>query len=137
MLSIAKNLDSWILHESFLASIFDAILLDIRSKIISTLSYGLTTFYILGRNMLIDYRVLQTIQMKLILLCVWAEVVVLGSTYVNLSKIQIWNVNRPNTHTIQCMGQDISLKSEKKNPCFKPWFHIFCTHNQLCVPQYM
>ena len=80
MLSIAKNLDSWILHESFLASIFDAILLDIRSKIISTLSYGLTTFYILGRNMLIDYRVLQTIQMKLILLCVWAEPAVFGGT---------------------------------------------------------
>ena len=26
------------------------------------------------------YRVLQTIQMKLILLCVWAELVILGST---------------------------------------------------------
>ena len=30
------------------------------------------------------------------------------------------------------MGQDIS---ERKNPWFKPWFNIFCTHNQLCVPQ--
>ena len=34
------------------------------------------------------------------------------------------------------MGQDISLKSERKNPWFKPWFNIFWTHNQLCMPQY-
>ena len=40
------------------------------------------------------------------------------------------------TYTIQCTGQDISLKSERKNPWFKPWFSIFCTHNQLCLPQY-
>ena len=33
------------------------------------------------------YRVLQTIQMKLILLCVWAEPAVLGST--KNAKIQI------------------------------------------------
>ena len=31
------------------------------------------------RDIRIDYRVLQTIQMKLILLCVWAEWAVLGS----------------------------------------------------------
>ena len=30
------------------------------------------------------------------------------------------------------MGQDISLKSERKNPWFKPWFNIFCTHNCVC-----
>ena len=36
------------------------------------------------------FRVLQTIQMKLIHLCVWAEPPVLGSC----SKIQIWNLNR-------------------------------------------
>ena len=47
------------------------------------------------------YRVLQTFQMKLTLLFVWAELVVLGSA---------------NTYTIQCMGQDISLKSERNNP---------------------
>ena len=35
----------------------------------------------------------QTIQMKLILLCVWAEPAVLGSTKTAL-KIQIWNLNR-------------------------------------------
>ena len=52
-------------------------------------------------------RVLQTIQMKLILLCVWAEPAVLGSTKTAL---------KFNTHTIQCMGQDMSLKSERKNP---------------------
>ena len=33
-----------------------------------------------ARDIHIDYRVLQTIQMKLILLCVWAEPAVLGST---------------------------------------------------------
>ena len=30
------------------------------------------------------------------------------------------------------MGQDISLKSERKNPWFKPWFNIFCAHNCVC-----
>ena len=35
------------------------------------------------------YRVLQTIQMKLILLCVWAEPAVLGS-----AKTALWNLNR-------------------------------------------
>ena len=74
------------------------------------------------------YRVLQTFQMKLIFLCVWAELAVLGSTKTALKfKYEIW---------IQCMGQDISLKSKRKNPWFKPWFNIFCTHNQVCVPQY-
>ena len=33
-----------------------------------------------ARDIHIDYRVLQTIQMKLILLCVWAEPAVLGCT---------------------------------------------------------
>ena len=33
-----------------------------------------------GREQRYTYRVLQTIQMKLILLCVWAEPAVLGST---------------------------------------------------------
>ena len=52
------------------------------------------------------YRVLHTIQMKLILVCVWAEPAVLGSTKTALKfkyEIQIG---------------------------------IFSTHNQLCVPQY-
>ena len=34
----------------------------------------------LPRDMHYTYRVLQTIQMKLILLCVWAEPAILGST---------------------------------------------------------
>ena len=33
-----------------------------------------------SREIHLDYRVLQTIQIKLILLCVWAEPTVLGST---------------------------------------------------------
>ena len=33
-----------------------------------------------GQSQRYTYRVLQTIQMKLILLCVWAEQAVLGST---------------------------------------------------------
>ena len=33
-----------------------------------------------GKNQRYTYRVLQTIQTKLILLCVWAELAVLGST---------------------------------------------------------
>ena len=32
-----------------------------------------------------------------------------------------------NTHTIHCMGQDISLKNKRKIPWFKPWFNIFWT----------
>jgi hypothetical protein len=61
-------------------------------------------------NQRYTHRVLQTIQMKLILSCVWAEPAVLGSTKTALKfKYEI------NTHTIQCMGQDISLKSETKN----------------------
>ena len=61
------------------------------------------------------YRVLQTIQMKLILLSVWAEMAVLGITKTTLKfKYEIYI--QANTHTIQCMVQDISLKSERKNP---------------------
>ena len=35
------------------------------------------------------------------------------------------------------MGQDIRLKSKRKHLLFKPWFNIFCTHNQLylCLVQ--
>ena len=39
--------------------------------------YG-SIFYV--SEVILTYRVLQTIQMKLILLCVWAERAVLGST---------------------------------------------------------
>ena len=81
------------------------------------------------------HQVLQTIQMKLILLCVWAEPAVLGSAKSALKfkyKTQIGY----NSYTIQCMGQDISLKSKRKNPWFKPWFNILCTHIQMCVPLY-
>ena len=44
----------------------------------------------------------------------WAEPAILGSTKTTLKfkhEIQI-----ANTHKIQCMGQEISLKSERKNP---------------------
>ena len=61
------------------------------------------------------YQVLQTIQMKLILLCVWAEPAVLGSTKTALKftyKIYIGYY----LCTIQCMGQFISFKSEINNP---------------------
>ena len=37
-----------------------------------------------------------------------------------------------NTYTIQCMGQAISLKSERNNPWFKPWFNILL-HTQSIV----
>ena len=48
--------------------------------------------------------------MKLILLCVWAERAVFGSAKTSL-KFKL-----ANTYTIQCMGQGISLKSERNNP---------------------
>jgi hypothetical protein len=54
--------------------------------------------------------VLQTIQIKLILFCVWADWAVLGSAKTAL-KFKLVK-----TYTIQCMGQDISLKSERNNP---------------------
>ena len=66
------------------------------------------------------YRVLQTIQMKLILLCVWAEPAVLGSAKTAL-KFQ---------YEIQCLGQGISLKSERNNP----WSNILLhTQSINCV----
>ena len=61
------------------------------------------------------HQVLQTIQMKLILLCVWAEPAVLGSAKTALKfiyKIEIGYY----PSTIQCMGQFISFKSEINNP---------------------
>jgi hypothetical protein len=50
--------------------------------------------------------------MKLILLRVWAEPAISGSTKTAL-KFK-YKFKLANTHTIQCMGQDISLKSEMK-----------------------
>ena len=44
-----------------------------------TLSRHLENFAILCSNQRYTYRVIQTIQMKLIFLCVWAELAVLGS----------------------------------------------------------
>ena len=58
------------------------------------------------------YQVLQTITLKLILLC---EPAVLGSAKTALTfkyKIQIGYYS----YTIQCMGQFISFKSEINNP---------------------
>ena len=40
--------------------------------------------HVLGVNHRYRYRVLQTIQMKLLVLCVWAEPAVLGSTKIVL-----------------------------------------------------
>ena len=78
------------------------------------------------------YQVLQTIQMKLILLCVWAEPAVLGSTKTALKfiyKIQIGYY----LYTIQCMGQFISFKSKINNPWFNPWFILLHTHSNVCA----
>ena len=78
------------------------------------------------------YTVLHTIQMKLILLCVWAEPAVLSSAKTALKfiyKIQIGYY----LYTIQCMGQFISFKSEINNPWFNPWFILLHTHLNVCA----
>ena len=64
----------------------------------------------------------------------WAEPAVFGSTKTALKfKYDIWI----DWHTYNSMyGVDYKLENEIKNPWFIPWFNIFCTHNQLCVPQY-
>ena len=41
-----------------------------------------------------------------------------------------------NTYTIQCMGQGMSLKSEMKIMDKIKSYSFYCTHKQLCVPQY-
>ena len=41
--------------------------------------WGLRQSYISNRQQRYTYRVLQTIQMKLILLCIWPEQAILGS----------------------------------------------------------
>ena len=46
----------------------------------TTFSFVNTFVQYSTREQIYTYRVLQTIQMKLILLCVWAEPAVLGST---------------------------------------------------------
>ena len=73
--------------------------------------YGtfLTVLAVRQRNI---HRVLQTIQMKLILLWVWAERAVLGRAKTAL-KFK-YEIKYANTYTIQCMGQGISLKSKRK-----------------------
>ena len=58
--------------------------------------------------------VLQTIQMKLILLCVWAEPAVLGSAKTAL-KLK-YEIQLGNTNAIQRIGQGINLKNERNNP---------------------
>ena len=68
-----------------------------------------------GKEQGYTYRVLQKIQMKLIILCVLAEPAVLGSTK-NALKFKYEIQLGLNTHTIQYMGQVISMKSEMKNP---------------------
>ena len=76
------------------------------------------------------HKVLQTIQMKLILSCVWAERAVLCSAKTVWKFKYIWTLNR--LTKIQCMGPGISLKSERNNPWFKPWFNILL-HTQPIV----
>ena len=78
------------------------------------------------------HQVLQTIQMKLILLCIWAEPAVLGSAKTALKfiyKIEIGYYS----YTIQCMGQFISFKSEINNPWFNPWFILLHTNSNVCA----
>ena len=41
-----------------------------------------------------------------------------------------------NTHTIQCMGQGISLQSEEKAHDLNRDLTFYCIHNQLCMPNY-
>ena len=67
--------------------------------------------------------------MKLILLCVWAEPADLGRTKTALKFKHTIQCILP--QTLQCMGQDISLKSETKNPLFKPFKH-FTAHTINC-----
>ena len=87
---------------------------------------------ILGQIQSYIYQVLQTIQMKLILLCVWAEPAVLGSAKTALKFIyKIWIGYY--SYTIQCMGQFISFKSEINNPWFNPWFILLHTHSNVCA----
>ena len=54
------------------------------------------------------YRVFQTIETKLILICVWAERAVLGTAKT------AWEITQDLNHDLT----------------------FYCTHNQLCVPQY-
>ena len=61
------------------------------------------------------YRVLQTIQIELIRLCVWAELAFLGSAKTAL-KFKYEIQKGYYTYTIQCMGHSISFKSEINNP---------------------
>ena len=63
---------------------------------------------------------LQTIQIKLILFCVWADWAVLGSAKTAL-KFKLVK-----TYTIQCMGQDKSLKSERNFVVVDPFIFVFC-----------
>ena len=63
------------------------------------------------RNQRYTYRVLQTIQMKLIQICVWPERAILGSAKTVLKfKYEI------EIYTIQYMGQGIAMKSERNIP---------------------
>ena len=78
------------------------------------------------------YQVLQTIQMKLILLCVWAEPAVLGSAKTALKFIYKIYIGYY-LYTIQCMEQFISFKSKINNPWFNPWFILLHTHSNVCA----
>ena len=50
----------------------------------------------------------------------------------SLSLFSLWLPRYVSAYTIQCMGQGISLKSERNNPWFKPWFNILL-HTQSIV----
>ena len=41
-----------------------------------------------------------------------------------------------NTYTIQCMGKGITLKVKEITHDLNHDLTFYCTHNQLCVPQY-
>jgi hypothetical protein len=81
-------------------------------KTIETCARAFLTLNILALGRV---RVLQTIQMTLILLCVWAETGVFGSAKTALKfKYEIY-IRLTHIQFI-FMGQGISLKSERKNP---------------------
>ena len=60
------------------------------------------------------YRVLQTIQMKLIFPCVWAEQAILGSAKTALKF----------KYELQMYMEEYKVENQRNYPWFKPWFKI-------------
>ena len=104
---------------------------DVLKAVIIHVKFG----YIQGQRY--TYRVLQTIQIELILLCVWAEPADLGSAKTALKLIQIWNLDRL-THILQfnVWGRVYAWKVKEITHDLNHDLTFYYTHNQLCVPQY-